>query len=260
MLKVKRNVPIAVVVATLIVATLLQIFWYPGVTVKQTTNILLSDQKFGVRAFDKAVWHGEKIFDETYIFTKQYTDVNFYQAEVITRLISAIAFKKASSRGKDLFSDKNLYPKLFGALILSRSSEKTNYKDLLFFLISIAERNYAGLEKDYFKVRDYYSEIAIISLGYFGGEKAFHVIKNIINENSVPYSRHDSAITALVKLNDKRAIRILQDRIIDKNFKATLPAVEALLELGDSDALIFAKKRLALNLGGDDIFLREMVK
>lgn len=47
---------------------------------------------------------------------------------------------------------------------------------------------------------------------------------------------------------------------LDKAFKATLPAFEALLVLKDCQAREIAEKRVAINLSGGDFLLKDMLK
>jgi hypothetical protein len=239
----------------LVTAVVFQSFWYPGITKQQTANVLLGDQKLGFRAMDKAKWHGASIIDDFAYLTNEYENINYYQASVISEFLNDINTNKILEYGKKLYEKEGLYPRLFGALILSKSSERINYKGMFQFLVDVATRRYRNLKKDLFKSRDYYSEIAILSIGNYGTDEAFQLLSRILNEKDVPHVRHRITNYALGNLGDKRAIDLLHKRMMDKDFKATLSAYETLLKLDDSQVNEYAQKRVALGFGGDDVFL-----
>jgi len=233
-------------------------FWYSGITLEQTVRIYLKEDKYSGRAFEKAIWHGDSTLVEASLLTDEFKNVNYQQAKAITRLIVALDVSNKVDFAEYLYLKKNYYQKLFGSLILLKSSKKFKTKEMLFYLTDITMRSSKGLVKDLYKVRDYYSEIAIMALGYYGGDEAFQKLKEIINERRAPYSRHDAAIMALIQLKDKRAAQVLKNRLLDKDFNATFPAVKALVAM-DEEVWTLVEKRLAMKLGGDDVFLRNML-
>ena len=239
-----------VVVAVILVgfAMLFSWLWYPGITQRQTAWILVEDDKFGGRAHWKAKLHGDSIIDELAGVTNDIEILSYQGARNIGYLLDDLeATPRLLEYGQRFYRRPHLYPKLLGALILSKlDEEKTSHPELFDFLQSVSMRRYAGLEQNLFRVRDYYSGLAILAVGNLGGDGSFELLAAILHESPVPIQRHRVVCRALVTLGDPRAIKVLRERMLDEDFHATVAAYQALVALGDETAEQVVEKRLEI--------------
>lgn len=226
--------------------------WFPGLTREQTGQILLSDYKFGSRANWKAKMHGPPMIRVLGAQTDDFSKLDAYQASVVTRLIQEFDTRTVVGYGRSLFeSQGGPLRRAVGALIVLRDqSSRARDPEMLRVLseMSLDPEIVAGGSA---------GEVAIAALGEFGGESAFEVLAKVLDENDVPYERHDAACRAIARTSDARAIPILQRRMLDENFKALVPALNALQSLGDTTALSVAKRRLAMGYSDADRTLLE---
>lgn len=230
--------------------------WFPGVSQRQTAKILVTDSKFGSRAYSKAIWHGPDILGDIASLTNDYSALDYYQAAILTRLLMDIDSSDYIEHARELYQQGTLSARLVGALILAKNH--IHVDDMGSFLKRVILREYPGLNSDLMRVRDYWSEMAMGALGYLNNDESLDVLKQVINQRKVPYQRHKAALAALATLNDRRAIDFIREAMLDRTFYAVLPAYDALVALGDTQARDYAQKRVAMRLSdGDERFLIE---
>ncbi|MCA9421748.1 MAG: HEAT repeat domain-containing protein [Nitrospira sp.] len=236
-------------------------FYFPGFTERQTAELFIEPQNKRIRegGHIKANWHGSDLFDDFRLLTNDFLKKETYDFKALAHFLNEIDTTALLNEASQLYSQEDLAQKLLGALLLSKSKEKHQYPDLFPFLDRIVRRTYPGLDKNLFRLNDYFSEGAILAVGNLGGEKSFELLVEVLNESPVPSSRHEAACQALAEMQDRRAIPILHKKMVDPEFHTLLAAYQALLKLGDKQAEEIARKRVSLGLGGEDTLLREML-
>lgn len=236
-------------------------FYWPGITERQTAKLFLEPQnkriRYGVQL--KARWHGSALFDDIVELTGEFLDSKAYDMNVLAAFLDEIDTAPFLQFALQLYSKEELKQKLIGALLLSKTNEnqKLASPDLFPFLYSVVRRTYPALNQDVFRANDAFSEVALLAVGNIQGEKSLNLLIDVLSESPVPYTRHKMACRALGKLRDKRAIPILQKKMLDPDFHATLPAYQALLQLGDRHAKEIGRKRISLGLEGDDSLFQD---
>lgn len=236
--------------------------WYFGFSQRQTAEILLESRKFGSGgAFMKAQWHGSELFDDFMFLTNDFSQLHYQDTRMFARFFNETNTTPLGQQAHRLFNRNDLDGKVLGALLLSKSPEQSWPQDLFPFLSQIVTRSYPGLVTDYYGAPDYFSEVGMLALGNMGGERSLNVLVDVLRESPAAYERHQMACQALANMGSSQAIPILQERMLDKDFRAILPAYEALVALGDSQAKEIVEKRLALGLeSGDDMFIRKAIQ
>lgn len=236
-------------------------FYFPGFTEGQTAELFLEPQNKRIRegAQIKANWHGSDLFDDFRLLTNNFLIKETYDFEALAHFLNEIDTTSLVNEASQLYAKEDLTQKLLGALLLSKTKGKYQYPDLFPFLDSIVRRTYSGLDQNLFRLRDYFSEVAILAVGNLGGEESFELLVEVLNESPAPSSRHETACQALAKMQDQRAIPILHKKMVDPEFHTLLAAYQTLLMLGDKQAEEIARKRVSLGLGGEDSLLREML-
>ncbi len=236
--------------------------WYFGISQRQTAEILLESRKFGSGgAFTKAKWHGSEIFDDHMFLTNDFSKLDYQQTRSLAHLFNESNTSSLGKQGYRLYNRKDLDGKIIGALLLSKSQDQSRPQDLFPFLSQMVTRSYPGLVTDYYGARDYFSEVGMLALANMGGDRSLKLLIEVLRETPAPYIRHQIACEALGNMGNSQAIPFLQERILYKDFRAVLPAYNALVALGDPEAKAIVEKRLSMRWeSDDDMFIQNAQK
>lgn len=228
--------------ALIVMSTLLDWLWYPGITPSQSANIIIKDDKYGSRALKTAPLWGDSIFPALQEASRNFTDLNNRSARVLMQVVAETNKSEESLRlSTILYSRSEKTAKLIGAAGLAAHT-KLPEKDLktggfLYDALSYTPKQLPDTNSKYI-------ELALIAAKYAKSPNLLEPILEILNYRKVPYHLHAYACNAVAEINDQRAIPTLVQAMNDKNFYAIPNAFAALVKLNYPLAIPLAIERI----------------
>lgn len=181
--------------------------WFPGLSVAQTASILLADDKFGQRAFTKAVWHGDSTIVSMAQQTNGFQHLDFHQTRVITRLLleRETHTQEVVAMARELLASEHPSSFVIGALILAQtkplSMSEVKKSETVARLYDLVSRDCSLADQIGDRCEDYLGEAAMYALAYIKPPGATAIIKaTLSNSNYIPGWRKKAAEEALTLL------------------------------------------------------------
>ena len=218
--------------------------WFPGITPKQTARILIKDQKFGNRALWLAEKYGNRILEPLREASNNFTDLNsrnsFWVADVLINDNSKASLKFS----QELFNNEsNIYAKLVGAIGLASQGQYPEPINESSFLVRVA-KNEIPIQSGPAVYWRPYDELAIIALGQTKNEDALPFLLGILRGSHNNYWRDAFTCRAIKNINDSSAVPTLRTEFLYSTFHAEPELFDALISLGDRQAVPLAITRI----------------
>ena len=218
--------------------------WFPGITPQEAANILVKDEVFGERALWLAKIYGDQMFEPIRIASKNYSDFNDRNSFWVADLLVSDKSNASLTLSKQLFNDgPNLYARLVGAISLAAKNQYPEPIDDSAFIVKVAT-NYSPHETGYLAFLDGYGDLAIIALGYTRQTSALRFLNQIITGDHSSYWRDAYACEAVARIGNPSIIPTLRQVFMEPTFYATPEAFDALVTLGDKQAVPLAIARI----------------
>lgn len=206
----------------------------PGRTIDETARILVRDSKFGGRAKQKAIQHGDAILPLIQKESVDFTMLNGRNAFWIADVLGAIQTDRSRAILNGLYSRTNALARLTAAVGLAQHGALPDPIDQDSFLVQNVRSDPSQTE----------SHLSIIALGWTKDEKALPCLLALLQKRPIGYWYHAYACQSLARIGSKDAIPVLRDCLKSEQFYAVPSAFRTLISLGDRDAVPLAIARL----------------
>lgn len=235
----------AVVVVTIGTALLARSFWRanfgPGSSKEETARILVHDLKFGRRAQQKAVEHGDAILPLIRAESSDFTRLNGRNAFWIAEVLGAIKTDVSRAIMMDLYTRTNSIQKLTGAVGLAQQGLLPEVIDEESYLVQAVRSGSDQSER----------ELAIIALGKSTNGAALPCLLDVIRKPAhYGYWDHARTCEALARIGSEESIPVIREALQSPEFHALPEAFRALIALGDKEAVPLAIARVSPGLRG----------
>jgi hypothetical protein len=238
MKKIIKKLLFAVIIVIVVGTTFIGFVIYsslgPGVTKSDTAKILVHDAKFGIRATQKAIRHGDGILPLIKKESNNYEKLNGRNSFWIAEVLGQIQTEQSRAILMDLHSHSNTLHCLVGALGLASHGVYTEPINEQSFLVQVILNDSEQAE----------SHLAIIALGKTKDKNALPFLLDILRKRKIGYWYHAYSCEAIARIGSKEAAPILQECLKDNNFHALPYAFRALITLGDKQAVPLAIDRV----------------
>jgi len=245
---------IAVIAAVLLVAGACYVGYLyrqafgPGNTIGETAQILVHDDKFGMRAKQKAIQDGDSILPLIKKKSENFTILNGRNAFWIADVLGAIRTDRSHMILIDLYSRTNVIARLTGAIGLAQQGALPDPIDENSFLVKTVRTDPEQTE----------TQLSIISLGWTKDRKALPCLLDILKRRPIDYWHHAYACEALARIGSPDAIPVLRDCLAAKEFYALPSAFRTLIALGDREAIPLAIARVTPEIKNENFLVREL--
>ena len=199
----------------------------PGKTIDETARILIHDEKFGMRAKEKAIGYGDAILPYLQKESKNFFLLNGRNSLWIADVLGAIQTDKSRAILLDLYSRENTLARLTGAVGLARHGALGDDLGEDSFLLTQV-RNDPGRSEP---------RLAIIALGWCKNEKALPNLFAVLEKREFGYWPQADACDAVARIRSTKAIPVLRKCLKSSEFHALPNAFRSLLSLGDREAI-----------------------
>ena len=206
--------------------------WFgPGQTMAETADILVWDEKFGSRAIQKAIAHGDAIIPLIQQESHNFQILRERNAPWIAEVLGAIPTDTAYAMLWDVYTRPNRDARVVGAAGLVWQGRESDREALLSFLVTTVQETSIAL--------------AIDALGHLKDPRALPCLCAVVQDQPTGYSSHATACEALARIGDPAAIPVLQTCLQSPTFYALPEAFRALITLGDRTAVPLAIARIS---------------
>ncbi len=255
MKKIVRAIAVVFLFILIIFFGFAALFSYPGITPKQTAEILIEDGKFGGRALLMAPFWGDALLPRLREASENYSRLNERSAQLLMVILAEKNKSEESLKlATELYQRDNVEAKVVGAAGLAAQGklpeEALRPNGYLYEAITYNPRVNAANYKELVDLNKPSAELALIVAKYAKRNEVLDPILKILGYRHVPYFLHANACDALGEIGDKRAISDLEVAMKDQDFYAIPNAFDALLKLGDENAIPLAIKRITPDIRG----------
>ncbi len=231
----KRNIALLIVLTSMTGCLYhqYQVVFGPDITMDETARILVHDFKFGGRAQQKAIEHGDAILPLIQKESDYFEILNGRNSFWIANVLGAIRTDHSREVLLDLYSRTNTIARLTEAISLAQHGALPDPIDEGSFLVQNVRSDPSQTE----------SHLSIIALGWTKDEKALPCLLALLRKRPIGYWYHAYACQALARIGSKDAIPVLRDCLKSEQFYAVPSAFRTLISLGDRDAIPLAIAR-----------------
>lgn len=212
----------------------------PGKTIDETARILVHDFKFGGRAQQKAIQHGDVILPLIQKESDNFKILNGRNSFWIADVFGAIRTDRSREVLLDLYSRTNNIARLAGAIGLAQHGALPDPVDEDSFLVQNVRTDPGQTE----------SHLSIIALGWTRDKKALPCLLALLKKRPSGYWYHAYACQALARIGSEEATPVLRDCLKSEQFHALPSAFRALVALGDREAVPLAIARVTPEIKG----------
>ncbi len=210
----------------------------PGNSIEETVNILVYDFKFGYRAAQKAVKHGDAILPILEQKTKNFAHLDRTNSFRFAWVLGKIQTKHSRSILNGLYSRTDDFARLVGAVGLAQHGAFSDLIDENSFLVKLLELKPQTTE----------ALLAILALGLTRKQEVTPYLLKLLKRGQIGYAPHAYACDAITRIRPLDAIPVLRDCMKSKEFYALSPAFRTLITLGDREAIPLAIARMTCDL------------
>jgi HEAT repeat protein len=207
----------------------------PGFTKRETARILVHDDKFGMRAKQKAIRYGDAIVPLIKAESDDFKKLNSRNAIWIAEVLGSIQTEDARKILKDLYSRTGDIHRLTGAMGLAQQGIFPDRINEGSFLVETVRSD---------KWQEG-TELAIIALGRTKDPNALPCLLDVLRKRPLGYWHHAYACQAVARIQLQEAVPVLRDCLKSDTFYALPDAFRALITLGDRQAVPLAIARIA---------------
>jgi hypothetical protein len=241
----KRILKILFLIALAVVVIGASLFGYfylrwVGVTSSDTARILVHDDKFGARAIDKAILHGDSILPIIQWESNNFQLLNNRNSFWIAEVLGSIKTPRSKAIMMDLYSRTDLTARLVASIGLAKQGIFPDAINEQSFLVKVVQKD--GFNDNY--------QLAIIALGWTKNRNALPCLLDLLRKRNIDYWDHAYACEAVSRIHSSEAIPVLRDCLRSEGFYALPQAFSALVSLGDRDAVPLAIARIGPDLRG----------
>lgn len=224
----------------------------PGGSLEETARILVHDSKFGMRAKQKAIRHGDEILPLIQKESHDFTILNGRNAFWIADVLGKIRTDHSRTILADLYSRTNAIARLTGAIGLAQHKALPDPVDENSFLVRNVLTGSSETE----------TQLSIIALGWAKNEEALPCLLWLLKQRPINYWHHACACEALARIGSRKAIPVLRDCLRSDQFHALPSAFRALIALGDREAVPLTIARVTPEIRGKNsgFVVRELKK
>ena len=211
----------------------------PGGSIDETAHILVYDFKFGHRAKQKAIKHGDAILPIIQQKTNNFAHLDHSNVFRFADVLGAIQTERSRAILTELYDRTDPISRLLGAVGLAQHDAFPDAIEEKSFLVTIVRMNPGQTEMF----------LAIKALGLTRKQAAIPCLLELLTKHEIGYaSFHSYACEAIARIRSLDAIPILRDCLKSAEFYALPQAFRALITLGDREAVPLAIARLTPEL------------
>ena len=214
--------------------------WGPGLSLRQTANILVTDVKFGMRARAKAIGYGDAILPALERESNGYRKLTSRNSLWIADVLGGIRTERSRAVLTDLYRRPTALPHRVGAIGLAEQGRlpTPDGKDHVVTEAVESNRN-SGL-----------ALLGIIALGRSRSEDALPILWVGLKQCPSEYSIDAYACIAVARIHSQSSVPVLEGALRSPCFYALPEAFRALVALGDTNAVPLAIARVGPGLRG----------
>lgn len=217
-------------------------------TPEHTAHILIYDKFMPGRALSEAIAYGDQILPQLRHESENFKQLDSRNSEFVAQVLANNPSQASLQLSRELYEREALYAKLVGAVGLAAHGHYPEPITPSSFLVRVALDKYPDYRN---KPSDPvgsnsaqelmgYDVLAILALGYSKNPKALPFLIEALNGENQWSARIGATYVSLGRLEDKRAIPIIEKKMRERKSYTSAEALFAMLKLGYKKAMPLA--------------------